>query len=95
MAISQSIMQDVEIAAKILLEAGAKEVYVFGSAAHGEEHPGSDIDMAVRGLPPRIFFRTMGKVALAVSRPFDLVDLDKGNLFTEFLERKGELVSVG
>lgn len=94
MAISQSIMQDVEIAAKILREAGAKEVYVFGSAAHGEERPGSDIDMAVRGLPPEVFFRAMGQVVLAISREFDLVDLDDATRFTQYLERKGALVRV-
>jgi predicted nucleotidyltransferase len=94
MAISESIRQDVEIAAKILREAGAKEVYVFGSAAHGKDRPGSDIDMAVRGLPPKIFFRTMGRVAITISRPFDLLDLDRKNPLTEYLEREGELIRV-
>jgi len=94
MAISQSIMQDVEIAAKILLEAGAKEVYVFGSAAHGEERPGSDIDLAVRGLPDEVFFEAMSRIVFAISREFDLIALDDASLFTEYLERKGELVRV-
>ena len=94
MAISESIRPDVEIAARILREAGAEEVYVFGSAAHGIERPGSDIDMAVKGLPPEIFFQTMGEVVMAISRCFDLIDLDERNLFTEYLENEGELVRV-
>ena len=94
MAISESIRQDVEIAAKILREAGAKEVYVFGSAAHAKERAGSDIDIAVRGLPPEVFFSTAGRIALAISKEFDLVDLDERNPFTEYLEQEGELIRV-
>lgn len=94
MAISESIRPDVEIAARILREAGAEEVYVFGSAAHGKERPGSDIDLAVRGLPPEVFFKTMSEIVFSIRRELDLIDLDEPNLFTEYLERKGELVRV-
>jgi len=86
--------RDVDIAAKILREAGACEVYVFGSAAHGKARPDSDLDLAVRGLPPEVFFKTMGRVAFAVSRRFDLIDLDERNPFTEYLEKKGGLIRV-
>lgn len=89
-----SVRRDIETAARILREEGATEVYVFGSAAHGKVRSDSDIDLAIRGLPPERFFPTMGKVGDAISRIFDLVDLDDNNLFTRFLEEEGELVRV-
>jgi predicted nucleotidyltransferase len=90
----ETIRIDVETAARILREAGAAEVYVFGSAAHGTMRPDSDIDFAIRGLPPEQFFRTMGKVRHAISHLFDLVDLDDENPFTDYLVRKGKLIRV-
>jgi len=85
---------DIETAVKILREAGATEVFVFGSAAHGEQRPESDLDIAVRGLPPERFFAAMSAVTFAISRPFDLIDLDEENPFTEYLEKEGELRRV-
>lgn len=88
------VRRDVETAARILLEEGATEVYVFGSAVHGTMRADSDIDLAIRGLPPEKFFPAMGKVGDTIRRMFDLVDLDDNNLFTRFLEEEGELVRV-
>lgn len=91
---TKKTQQDVETAAKVLREAGAKEVFIFGSTAHGDERPDSDIDLAVQGLPPEAFFRARGKVTFAILRPFDLVDLDEENPFTDYLKTKGGLVRV-
>ena len=90
----EAIRKDVETAARILREAGAQEVYVFGSAAHGKMRPDSDIDLAIRGLSPERFFPTMGRVRDAISHLFDLIDLDDDNLFTQYLEQEGELLRV-
>jgi predicted nucleotidyltransferase len=91
----EKVRHEIEVAARILKEAGATEVYVFGSAATGDMRPDSDIDLAIRGLPPRLFFPTMSKVTFAVSRPIDLVDLDDAKDFADFLTQEGELVRVG
>lgn len=85
---------DIDAAVAVLREAGAKEVYIFGSAAEGRDTPDSDIDLAVRGLPPESFFEAVGRVALAIGRDFDVVDLDDGTPFTDFLVRKGRLARV-
>ncbi len=81
-------------AADALKAAGAREVFVFGSVADGKEREGSDIDLAVSGLPPERFFEAMSDVVDILQRPVDLVDLDEANLFTDYLKRKGKLQRV-
>jgi len=85
----------VERAAAALKAAGAREVYVFGSASKGEMRENSDVDIAVSGLPPEVFFRAMAAAHDALGRPLDLVDLDEDNAFTRYLKSKGELLRVG
>lgn len=34
-----------------------REIYVFGSAARGTGDAASDLDLAVSGLPPSVFYR--------------------------------------
>ena len=85
----------VDKAVSALKAAGAKEVYVFGSASKGKMRPNSDIDMAVSGLPPEVFFRAMAKASRALGRPIDLIDLDEDNPFTRYLKKEGELQRVG
>lgn len=75
-------------AAAILRAAGAREVYIFGSAATGRMHGHSDVDLAVSGLPPKIFFRTMSKVSMLFDGWVDLVDLDVISPFTTYLKTK-------
>ena len=54
---NDKMKQLIEKAARVLKAAGAREVYVFGSAARGAMQEGSDVDIAVSGLPPEIFFK--------------------------------------
>ena len=91
---SGEIRSVVETAARILREAGAREVYLFGSAARGEQAEDSDIDLAVRGIPPKVFYEAIGRVAATISDRFDVVDLDVGGPFVDYLQRKGVLVRV-
>ena len=81
-------------AAAALRAAGAREVYVFGSAARGHLREGSDIDLAVSGLPAERFFEAMGKAGDALGRTLDLVDLDEDSPFTRYLREEGELQRV-
>ncbi len=85
----------IDRAATELKAVGAKEVYVFGSASRGQMRPDSDVDLAVAGLPPEVFFRAMGIASRALGRQVDLVDLDEDNPFTEYLKHHQELVRVG
>ena len=89
-----SIPEPVKRAALELITAGAREVYIFGSAARGRKQPGSDVDMAVSGLPPERFFRAMANAHGMLDCELDLVDLDERTPFTEYLKKKGGLIRV-
>ena len=82
-------------AAAALKAAGAREVYLFGSAAKGQLSLTSDVDLAVSGLPPESFYRAMARAASILGRPLDLVDLDEDTPFTRYLRHEGELRRVG
>ena len=82
-------------AAEVLKAYGAKEVYVFGSAASGEMDEYSDVDMAVSGLPPGVFFKAWARAARAFDRELDLIRLEHDTPFTRYLQEQGELRRVG
>jgi predicted nucleotidyltransferase len=86
----------IERAAGVLKEMGAREVYIFGSAAGGTMREGSDVDLAVVGLPPGVFITALVRAsdALGRERELDLIDLDDDNLFNRYLKRKGRLQRV-
>ena len=84
----------IEKAAAVLKEFGAREVYVFGSAAGGKMRQGSDVDLAVSGLPAKVFFKAMARAAEALGRELDLIDLDDDTPFTRYLHEEGELQRV-
>ena len=89
------ISNEIKSAAKVLKDLGAKEVYLFGSAASGRlRSKTSDIDLAVSGLSPRYFIRALSKAHDVVSRKLDLVDLDDDNAFTRYLKSEGTMVRV-
>lgn len=82
-------------AAAVIIEAGAREVYVFGSAARGAMDDESDVDLAVAGLPPERFFRAVGKARRILKRPVDLVDLDEHTPFCGVSQERKGLAACG
>ena len=86
------VMENLDLQLKA---AGATEVYLFGSAAAGTARETSDIDLAVRGIPPERFFRAHSDASDALDCPFDLVELDEPSPLTRHLEREGLLRRVG
>ena len=63
-------------ATAMLKAAGATEVCLFGSFVKNTDHGCRDIDIAVSGIPPEIFFAIMGDIGDLLQCPFDLIDLD-------------------
>lgn len=90
----ESVKEAITKTAAALKALGATEVYLFGSRAAGRGDEGSDIDLAVSGLPPERFFRAMAVAGDILGREFDLVSLDDDNPFTRYLREEGELRRV-
>ena len=80
--------------ATLLLDMGASEVFIFGSAARHELRPDSDIDIAVRGLPPARFFAAASQATDVLGRPADLMDLDDRSPAVRYVLGSGELIRV-
>ena len=67
---------------------GAVRVWLFGSTAKGRK-PGRDLDLAVEGVAPARFFQFLGELMLALSRPVDLVSLEKRSKLNALIRREG------
>jgi len=65
-----------------------KRVILFGS---GSEVSGKnrDIDLAVEGIPGKLFFKFYSELMFNLSKPVDLVDLNIKNKFSEILTSEG------
>lgn len=83
------------IATKILKDAGCTEVYLFGSQATGRAHSGSDVDLGIRGLTTGSFFGLHYDLEQALKMRIDLVDFDHQKDFFELLQKAGELKKIG
>jgi predicted nucleotidyltransferase len=87
--------EEILTAANLLRSMGASEVFIFGSLVRGELRPDSDIDIAVSGLPPEVYFSAVSRVSNVVGRLVDLLDLDDKTPRVRHLIGSGELVRVG
>jgi len=87
--------KDVSRAAEILKTAGCTEIFLFGSLATGKVRENSDIDLAIRGCPRGKFFQLLGKLLLELDHPVDLVNLDRQDAFSRYLEKEGGLLQIG
>ena len=87
--------KELQEAVEILVGYGATKVLLFGSAARGEAHRLSDIDLACEGIPPRKFFKALGELLSTLRVAIDLVDLHGDNLrdsLRDRIEREGVLL---
>lgn len=92
--IPESHQKDIQTAVDILKEEGCKEIYLFGSLVNGDFTEKSDVDLAVKGLKKRNFFKILGKLIMALDHSVDLVNLEKKDRFSSMLKKKGELLRV-
>jgi predicted nucleotidyltransferase len=84
----------IQKAALELRRHGASAVYLFGSQGTAIARNDSDVDIAVKGLPPRRFFRAMADAQAVLDRTLDLIDLDEPSPFVDYLLHSGELRHV-
>ena len=68
-------------------------VILFGSSIR-EDREFNDIDIAVKGIEPRLFFRFYAELFKNLSKPVDLVDLSNKSLFNDLIEEDGVIIYV-
>ena len=90
----EKYLNDVIRAIEILKASGCTEIYLFGSIAKGEIRHGSDIDIAVKGCSPEQFFPVMGKLMTELEHSVDLINLDRKDDFSKYLQEEGDLLRV-
>ncbi len=77
---------------KIILQYAKKynvsSIILFGSSLEiGKES--NDIDLGVKGIEPRVFFKFYGELFKHLSKPAHLIDLSKKSLFNDLVEETG------
>lgn len=76
LALAERVQSQRHALALIFDEHGVLEAYLFGSVARGEARPGSDVDIAVAGCPPAMFYQLAAKLERTLALPLDLINLD-------------------
>ena len=64
-----------------------EKVILFGSSK--ENRDARDIDIAVRGISPKLFFDFFWELYRDLSKPVDVIDLSKDCLFNKLIEQDG------
>ncbi len=67
-----------------------KAVVLFGSSL--KEENANDIDLGIKGIEPRLFFDFYWEVYSRLSKPVDIINLDKNNSFNRLVEQEGKLI---
>ncbi len=64
-----------------------RKVILFGSSM--ERDDARDIDIAVKGLNPELFFDFYWNVYRDLSKPVDIIDLSTDSSFNNLIEKEG------
>lgn len=67
---------------------------VFRHPARGSWNDHSDLDLAVRGLQPTVYFKALGELLANSAHAVDLIDLEDGSPYSKRLIDKAELVKI-
>ena len=65
-----------------------ESVILFGSSTR-DDIESNDIDIGVKGIEPRLFFKFHAELFRRLPKPVDLVDLSKKSLFNDLVEETG------
>ena len=73
---------------KVAMKYNPSSIYLFGSSLD-ENNRTRDIDLGVKGINPKLFFKFYGELIQTLSKPVDLVDLSKKSKFNKTVEKNG------
>jgi uncharacterized protein len=77
----------------LLAGGGARRVWLFGSLAWGSAHEGSDIDLAVEGLPAEALWPAQGELLRVAPCSVDLVRIEEApEALASRIRREGRLL---
>ncbi len=80
--------KDKEIIIQFARKYQVSTIYLFGSSIDDFEQA-NDIDLAVKGIRPDLFFKFYGELLRNLSKPVDLVDLSQKSLLNQIIEERG------
>ncbi|MCK4329186.1 hypothetical protein KAX02_05035 [candidate division WOR-3 bacterium] len=80
--------KDKDIILKCAKKYDVSHVILFGSSIRKDKEA-NDIDIGVKGIEPRLFFKFYAELFKHLSKPVDLIDLSKKSLFNELVEETG------
>lgn len=80
--------KDKEIIIRYAKKYKIAKLFLFGSSL-GDYNTANDIDLAVMGIKPELFFKFYGELLRNLSKPVDLIDLSEKSLFNQIIEEKG------
>ncbi|WP_457618862.1 nucleotidyltransferase family protein [Lutibacter sp.] len=83
--------KDKKIIIELAKKYNVKRIILFGSGSK-ESGENRDIDLAVEGIPEKLFFKFYSELIFNLSKPVDLVDLEKKSKFTEIITMEGTLL---
>jgi|APSaa5957512622_1039677.scaffolds.fasta_scaffold201573_1 uncharacterized protein len=69
-------------------EFDVKTVWLFGSSLQNDSNS-RDIDLAVEGISPKLFFKFYARLFMALPKPVDLVDLSQNISIASIIRTKG------
>ena len=82
-----------EVVRILVEELGVRRVVLFGSLRGGSFHERSDLDLAVAGLDPRVYWRALDLVGRAAGVEVDLVLLEEASpSLRRRIDEDGELL---
>ncbi|WP_319478434.1 nucleotidyltransferase domain-containing protein [Marispirochaeta aestuarii] len=93
-SLPKDILDDIELAKSIILDAGAEEIYLFGSIATGVYTEESDLDIAIIGLEKKKFFQVYGELLSCLKRSVDIVGLDYHTDFSAQIKKESNFIRV-
>ena len=93
--IPEKYHEDIKKASILLKKEGCEAIYLFGSMVTGNIHQNSDIDIGIRGLPAKKYFRVYASLDKELSNKVDLVDFDLNEDFYNLLSSLGEISKIG
>ena len=66
-------------------------VFLFGSSVE-QSQGANDIDLGVKGIEKKLFFKFYAELVKHLSKPVDLVDLSRKSLFNDIIEETGVMI---